>query len=102
MRSFDLVDGICYCSNTRIKKNVGNIPGQETIDETFNRLKEAICLIAESHPDQKVALFTHGGCIKIFIANFSIWKVSKKFLLLMAVFMSLSMSSESHLFLKNF
>lgn len=78
------------------------IPGQETIDETFNRLKESICLISESHPDQKVALFTHGGCIKILVANLLDLESIEEVATPNGCFYELVYESKSHLFLKNF
>lgn len=45
------------------------VPGQETIYQTTERLKKALCAIAAKHPDKKVAIFTHGGCLKTIVAD---------------------------------
>ncbi|MBX2803200.1 MAG: histidine phosphatase family protein [Myxococcales bacterium] len=39
------------------------IPGAEPQQAFFGRLREAVSDIAARHPDQRVALFTHGGVI---------------------------------------
>lgn len=39
------------------------IPGAEPADEFRQRVRGAIATIAERHPDQRVAVFTHGGWI---------------------------------------
>ena len=39
------------------------IPGAETMDALARRVRDAIDRIAAAHPDQRVAVFTHGGVI---------------------------------------
>lgn len=39
------------------------IPGAETSDALHKRVRRGIERIAEAHPDQRVAVFTHGGII---------------------------------------
>ena len=40
------------------------IPGGETFDQVRTRLKDALTMIIQNHPDQRVALFSHGGPIR--------------------------------------
>ncbi len=56
-------------SDKRERWKHSQIPGQETLYEISERLKVALCEIAPKHPDQKVAIFTHGGCIKTLVAD---------------------------------
>jgi probable phosphoglycerate mutase len=44
------------------------IPGAETTDAFRGRLDRAVRRIAEAHPDQRVAVFTHGGVIGALLA----------------------------------
>jgi probable phosphoglycerate mutase len=55
--------------NKRERWKHSQVPGQETTYEISERLKAALYEIAIKHPDQKVAIFTHGGCIKALIAD---------------------------------
>ena len=39
------------------------IPGAEPQDEFAARVRTALCRVADAHPDQRVAVFSHGGVI---------------------------------------
>lgn len=45
--------------------------GQETINEQIVRIKKELTEIAVSHPNGKVAIFTHGGILKSFVTYMS-------------------------------
>ncbi|WP_158891267.1 histidine phosphatase family protein [Amycolatopsis anabasis] len=47
------------------------IPGAESAESFATRLREAIGRIAAAHPDQRVAVFTHGGVIGELLAQAS-------------------------------
>ncbi|PPK64032.1 histidine phosphatase family protein [Actinokineospora auranticolor] len=45
------------------------IPGAESVDAFAKRLKQAVTRLAEAHPGQRLAVFTHGGVIGELLAQ---------------------------------
>jgi len=53
----------------RERWNHSLIPGQELINDRIRRVRAALIEIAKEHPHEKVAVFTHRGCLRAFIAD---------------------------------
>jgi broad specificity phosphatase PhoE len=46
-----------------------NIPKSETTNQLLERIKEELTRIAEHHPDEKIAVFSHGTAICTFLTD---------------------------------
>jgi len=46
-----------------------NIPKSETTNQLLVRIKEELTQIAEQHPDEKIAVFSHGAAIRTFLTD---------------------------------
>lgn len=44
-------------------------PGSETFNQLLHRFSQELTLIADEHPDEKVAIFTHARAIRLFLSD---------------------------------
>lgn len=46
-----------------------NVPGSETNNQLLERVKKTLAHIAQNHPGEKIAVFSHGGAIRNFVTD---------------------------------
>lgn len=54
-----------------------SIPNGETIESLRSRVQECVLRIVHAHPHQKVAVFCHGGIIRVMIALLLEWPLAQ-------------------------